>query len=47
MVLDVVVCPGKQHPAVYRWKTLLDYIVARIIPCRPNKLLDTGALLVG
>ena len=38
---------AEQSPAVDRWKTLLDYIVARIIPNRPRKRLETGALLLG
>jgi Transposase DDE domain group 1 len=35
---------AEQSPATDRWKTLLDYIVARIIPRRPRKLLDIGPL---
>ena len=38
---------AEQFPATNRWKTLLDYIVARIIPHRPQKLLETSALLAG
>ena len=38
---------AEQLPTVDRWKTLLDYIVARIIPHRPRKHLETGALLLG
>jgi hypothetical protein len=38
---------AEQLPTVDRWKTLLNYIVARIVPRRPRKLLDTGALLLG
>jgi hypothetical protein len=38
---------AEQFPAVDRWKALLDYIVARIIPHRPRKLLETGYLLLG
>lgn len=38
---------AEQLPTVNRWKTLLNYIVARIIPRRPSKLLETGALLAG
>jgi hypothetical protein len=38
---------AEQYPAADRWKTLLDYVVARIIPRRPQKLLETCALLVG
>ncbi|MHB1793697.1 MAG: hypothetical protein ACYCPO_01910 [Acidobacteriaceae bacterium] len=38
---------AEQFPASNRWKTLLDYIVARIIPSRPPKLLQTSALLAG
>jgi hypothetical protein len=38
---------AEQSPATERWKTLLDYIVARIIPHRPQKLLKTCPLLVG
>jgi hypothetical protein len=37
---------AEQSPAADRWKTLLDYIVARIIPRRPRKLLDIGSLLL-
>ena len=37
---------AEQSPAIDRWKTLLDYIVARIIPRRPRKILDTGPLLL-
>ena len=36
---------AEQSPSTDRWKTLLDYIVARIIPHRPRKLLKTYALL--
>jgi hypothetical protein len=36
---------AEQSPKADRWKTLLDYIVARIIPPRPQKLLATCALL--
>jgi hypothetical protein len=35
---------AEQSPATDRWKTLLDYIVARIIPRRLRKSLDTGPL---
>jgi len=38
---------AEQLPAVDRWKTLLNYIVARIIPHRPRKRLEAGALLLG
>jgi hypothetical protein len=38
---------AEQSPATERWKTLLDYIVARIIPHRPQKLLETCLLMVG
>src|ERR1019366_4558464 len=38
---------AEQSTATVRWKTLLDYIVARIIPRRPRKLLQTSALLTG
>ena len=38
---------AEQSPTADRWKTLLDYIVARIIPHRPRKLLQTCALLPG
>jgi hypothetical protein len=38
---------AEQSPATDRWKTLLDYIVARITPHRPRKLLKTCALLAG
>jgi len=36
---------AEQSPAADRWKTLLDYIVARIIPHRPQKLIQTHVLL--
>jgi hypothetical protein len=36
---------AEQSPTADRWKTMLDYIVAKIIPCRPKKLLETCALL--
>ena len=36
---------AEQSPSTDRWKTLLDCIVARIIPQRPRKLLKTCALL--
>ena len=35
---------AEQSPATDRWKTLLDYIVARIIPRQLRKSLDTGPL---
>jgi hypothetical protein len=38
---------AEQSTATQRWKTLLDYIVARIIPHRPQKLLETCPLLAG
>jgi hypothetical protein len=38
---------AEQLPTVDRWKTLLDYIVARIIPHQSRKHLDIGALLLG
>ena len=38
---------AERLPAVNRWKTLLNYIVARIIPHRSRKRLETGALLLG
>jgi len=38
---------AEQSPSADRWKTLLDYIVAKIIPRRPQKLLGTCALLAG
>ena len=37
---------AEQSPETDRWKTMLDYIVARIIPRQPRKLLDTGPLLL-
>jgi len=37
---------AEQSPTTDRRKTLLDYIVARIIPSRPRKLLDTGQLFL-
>ncbi len=38
---------AEQSPTADRWKTLLDYIVAKIIPRRPQKLLETCAMLAG
>src|ERR1019366_4876390 len=38
---------AEQSPTADRWKTLLDYIVARIIPRRHQKLLETCPLLAG
>jgi len=38
---------AEQFPAADRWKTLLDYIVARIVAPLPQKLLETSALLAG
>jgi hypothetical protein len=38
---------AEQSPTTNRWKTLLDYIVARIIPRQPRKRLETGAFLFG
>ena len=38
---------AEQVPSVDRWKTLLTYIVARIIPHRSQKRLETGTLLLG
>jgi len=38
---------AEQSPMSNRWKTLQDYIVARIIPRRPRKRLNTEALLLG
>jgi hypothetical protein len=37
---------AEQLPAVDRWETLLNYIVARIIPHRLRKRLDTRELLL-
>jgi len=37
---------AEQSPATDRWKTMLDYIVARIIPRRPRKLIDSGPRLL-
>ncbi len=37
---------AEQLPSVDRWKTLLNYIVARIIPHRPRKRLEIGPLLL-
>ena len=36
---------AEQSPTADRWKTLLDYIVAKIIRRRPQKFLETCALL--
>ena len=36
---------AEQSPTADRWKTLLDYIVAKIITRRPQKLLETCPLL--
>jgi len=38
---------AEQLPTVDRWKALLDYIVARIIPHRHRKRLEPRALLLG
>ena len=38
---------AEQSAAADRWKTLLDYIVARIVLRRPRKRLDISALLLG
>jgi hypothetical protein len=38
---------AEQLPATDRWKTLLEYIVAKIVAHRPQKLLKTSALLAG
>jgi hypothetical protein len=38
---------AEQLPTTDRWKTLLDYIVARIVSHRPRKLIQTQALLAG
>ena len=38
---------AEQSPATDRWKTMIEYIVARIIHRRPRKHLDTGSLLLG
>jgi hypothetical protein len=38
---------AEQLPTVDRWKALLDYIVARIIPHRHRKCLEPRALLLG
>jgi hypothetical protein len=38
---------AEQSPTADRWKTMLDYIVAKIILRRPQKLLETCALLAG
>lgn len=37
---------AEQLPDVDRWKTLLNYIVARIITRQPRKRLETGPLLL-
>jgi len=37
---------AEQSPMTNRWKTLLDYIVARIIPRQPRKRLETASLLL-
>jgi len=37
---------AEQLPTVDRWKTLLNYIVARIVPRRTRKRLDSGTLLL-
>jgi hypothetical protein len=37
---------AEQSPSAGRWKSPLDYIVARIIPRRPRKHLETGPLLL-
>jgi len=38
---------AEQLPTLDRWKILLNYIVARIIPQRPRKRLEIGAFLLG
>jgi hypothetical protein len=38
---------AEQLPATDRWTILLEYIVAKIVPLRPPKLLKTCALLTG
>jgi len=38
---------AEQLPATDRWKILLEYIVDKIVPHRPRKLLKTSALLTG
>ena len=38
---------AEQSPTTDRWKILLEYIVARIVPHRPRKLIQTQALLAG
>ncbi len=37
----------EQSPTVDRWKALIDYIVARIIPRQPRRFLKTCPLLAG
>jgi hypothetical protein len=37
----------EQSPTVDRWKALLDYIVARIVPGQSRKMLKTCQLLAG
>lgn len=38
---------AEQFPAADRWRTLLHYVVARIIPPLPQKLLESNANLAG
>ena len=38
---------AEQSPAKDRWKILVEYIVARIVPQRRRKLLQTHVLLAG
>jgi hypothetical protein len=38
---------AEQYPAADKWKTLLGYIVARVIPRRPQIRLETCAMLAG
>ena len=37
---------AEQSPAADRWKTMIDYIVARIVPRQHRKRLDAGPLLL-
>jgi hypothetical protein len=44
--LSHVISVAEQSPAADRWKTLLDYVVAKITPPLPLKLLETNIVFV-
>ena len=45
--LSHVAAVAEQYPATDRWKTFLDYVVARIVPPLPPRLLRSNPVLVG